>query len=227
MCGRYTITINPDAVQQELGLASMPEQFQPRYNAAPTQPVVVVADGEGRKAEMMRWGLIPSWAKDMEIGNRLINARSETITEKPSFRNAFNKRRCLVLADGFYEWQKNAGPKGHSQPYYFKLANNKPFAFAGLWEFWRSPEGIEIRSCTIITCEANELVKPVHERMPVMLTGEAMWDWLGGGAPGGAPGDLLALLRPYAPEAMQRYPVASLVNRPETDSPELVLPVAV
>ncbi len=223
MCGRYTITIDANTVQQELGVVSMPENYQPRYNVAPSQPVAVVADAVGRRAEMMRWGLIPSWAKDMEIGNRLINARSETLIEKPSVRNAFNKRRCLILADGFYEWQKGGGPRGRSQPYYFKREDGKPFAFAGLWEFWKSPAGDAIRSCTIITCDANDLVKPVHERMPVMLSGDALWAWLDNIPQN----DLLALLRPYPPEAMVRYPVAPLVNRPEIDSPDLVLPVAV
>ncbi len=221
MCGRYTITVNPETVQKELNLASMPEQFQPRHNIAPTQPVAVVADSAGRNAEMMRWGLIPFWAKDPEIGSRLINARSETISEKPAFKNAFVKRRCLVLADGFFEWQKGGGPNGRSQPYYFKLADGKPFAFAGLWEFWKSPAGEEIRSCTIITCPANELVRPVHERMPVMLAGDELWAWLDGASAR----DLQALLRPYPPEKMVTYPVAPLVNRPEIDSPELVQPV--
>lgn len=221
MCGRYTITVNPETVQQELGLASMPADFQPRYNVAPTQPVAVVADAEGRRAEMMRWGLIPSWAKDIEIGSKMINARSETITEKPSFRNAFMKRRCLVLADGFYEWQKGGGPRGRSQPYYFKLEDGQPFAFAGLWEFWKSPQGEAIRSCTIITCPANDIVRPVHERMPVMLTGDALWAWM----EGTSAADLQAMLKPYPPQKMHSYPVAPLVNRPELDSSELVQPV--
>src|SRR5512135_3759995 len=179
MCGRYTITVNADTVQKEMNLTSMPDQFQPRYNAAPSQPVAVVADGENRRAEMMRWGLIPFWAKDPAIGSRLINARSETIVEKPAFKNAFAKRRCLILADGFYEWQKGAGPKGRAQPFLFKLEDDKPFAFAGLWEFWKDPEGETLNTCTIITTAANELVRPVHERMPVMLSGDAMWAWLG------------------------------------------------
>lgn len=212
MCGRYTITFDADSMQQELDLASMPEEYQRRYNVAPSQPVAVVADAAGRKAEMMRWGLIPSWAKDMEIGNRLINARSETIIEKPSFKNAFNKRRCLVLADGFYEWQKGGAPGGRSQPYYFKRENGKPFAFAGLWEYWKSPQGEDIRSCTIITCAANELVRPVHDRMPVMLSGDALWAWMGEGSQQ----DLLALLRPYPPEAMVRYPVAPWSTAPRS-----------
>jgi putative SOS response-associated peptidase YedK len=202
----------------------MPDDFQPRYNVAPTQPVAVVANTGERKAEWMRWGLIPFWAKDASIGSRLINARSETIHEKPAFKNAFNKRRCLVLADGFYEWKKGAGPNGRSQPYYFKRADGKPFAFAGLWEFWRGPEGAqnaeEVRTCTIITTEANGLVKPVHERMPVMLSGDDLWAWLGEESLVA----LHALLRPYPEAEMVCHPVSAMVNRPDLDQPDLILP---
>ncbi|HEX9018686.1 MAG TPA: SOS response-associated peptidase [Anaerolineaceae bacterium] len=218
MCGRFTITIKASEARDDLDGIEMPEGYAPRFNVAPTQPVAVVADAASRKAEWMRWGLIPFWAKDETIGSRLINARSETIIEKPAFKNAFQKRRCLVLADGFYEWQKGAGPKGRSQPYYFKRADGKPFAFAGLWEFWRSPEGAEVRSFTIITTEANGVVRPVHDRMPVMLDHETMWDWMGAGQPH----DLLALLKPYPEAAMTTYPVSAMVNRPEIDAPELV-----
>jgi putative SOS response-associated peptidase YedK len=221
MCGRYTITIDPETAREDLGLAQMPADYQPRYNVAPTQPVAVVANTSERKAEWMRWGLIPFWAKDPAIGSRLINARSETIIEKPAFKNAFSKRRCLVLADGFYEWKKGAGAKGRAQPYYFKRVDGKPFAFAGLWEFWRSPEGEDVRSCTIITTEANGLVKPVHERMPVMLSGDSLWAWLGEGQPG----ELLDLLKPYPEKEMACFPVSTLVNRPELDIPDLVLPI--
>jgi len=221
MCGRYTITIDAESAREEFGLTQMPDDFHPRYNVAPTQPVAVVANNGERRAEWMRWGLIPFWAKDPTIGSRLINARSETLTEKPAFKNAFNKRRCLVLADGFYEWKKGAGPQGRSQPYLFKRADGKPFAFAGLWEFWRSPEGEEVRSCTIITTEANEVVQPVHERMPVMLSGDALWEWLGE-----EPNkQLVELLRPYPAEAMTAHLVSPMVNRPELDIPDLVLPV--
>lgn len=220
MCGRYTITINADTAREDLGLASMPDDFQPRYNVAPSQPVAVVANTGERKAEWMRWGLIPFWAKDPAIGNRLINARSETVMEKPAFKNAFNKRRCLVLADGFYEWQKGAGPKGRSQPYLFKRADGKAFAFAGLWEFWRSPEGAELRTCTIITTEANGVVRPVHERMPVMLSGDALWGWL----EDDQPDFLMSLLKPYPEEELVAHPVSPMVNRPELDIPDLVVP---
>jgi putative SOS response-associated peptidase YedK len=221
MCGRFTITISADTAQQELGIVEMPDNYQANYNAAPSQKIAVVADPVQRKAEWMRWGLIPSWAKDPTIGNRLINARAETLVEKPSFRNAYNKRRCLILADGFYEWQKGGGPGGRSQPFYFRREDGKPFAFAGLWEFWRSPEGDGIRTTTIITCAANECVKPVHDRMPVMLSGDALWDWLELDQPIALQG----LLRPYPADQMTRFPVSTLVNKPEINSPELVEPV--
>lgn len=223
MCGRYTITINADTVREDLGIAQMPVDYHERYNVAPTQPVAVVADGESRKAEWMRWGLIPFWAKDPSIGSRLINARAETLNEKPAFKNALAKRRCLVLADGFYEWQKGAGAKGRAQPFLFKLENDKPFAFAGLWEFWKTPDGETLNTCTIITTNANELVKPVHERMPVMLSGDAMWAWLAQESTQ----DHLALLKPYDADAMKAYPVSTQVNRTELDVPELVQPVRV
>lgn len=227
MCGRYTITINPESAREDLGVVSMPPDYQPRYNVAPTQPIAVVADAGTRRAEWMRWGLIPFWAKDISIGSRMINARSETLMEKPAFRNAFTKRRCIVLADGFYEWQKGAGTRGRAQPYYFKRADGKPFAFAGLWEFWKAPAGApnageEIRSCTIITTNANDIVAPVHERMPVMLSGDAVWDWL----KLDQPGDLMNLLKPYPSSDMTCFMVSPMVNKPEIDSPQLVLPAA-
>lgn len=221
MCGRYTITIDADSAREDLGIVQMPADFTPRFNVAPTQPIAVVADANTRAAEWMRWGLIPSWAKDPSIGSKLINARAETVNEKPSFRAAFAKRRCLILADGFYEWQKGAGAKGRSQPYYFRREDGKPFAFAGLWEFWKSPEGEPIRSATIITTAANDLVRPVHERMPVMLSGDDLWTWL----EGASESDLLALLKPYPPEQMMRFPVSPMVNRPEYDRPDLIAQV--
>lgn len=220
MCGRFTITVQPNAVTQALNGVTMPDQYHPRYNVAPTQQVAVVTSAENRQAEWMRWGLIPFWAKDPSIASRLINARSETVMEKPAFKNAFQKRRCLLVADGFYEWQKG-GPRGRSQPFYFQREDGQPFAFAGLWESWKSPEGEDVRTCTLITCEANDCVAPVHERMPVMLTGDRLWDWLRLDEPF----QLQALLRPYE-GPMKRHPVAPLVNRPELDQPDLVLPLA-
>lgn len=220
MCGRYTITISADQAREDLGIIRMPEEYKPHYNVAPTQPVVVVKNLVDRSGQWMRWGLIPFWAKYPIIGSKLINARSETVSEKPAFKYAFQKRRCLILADGFYEWKRGVEPGRRSQPYYFHLEGNKPFAFAGLWETWRSSESSEVSSCTIITCPANDLVKPVHDRMPVMLSGDSMWAWLSGDQPAA----LHSLLRPYPADQMAAYPVSSLVNRPELDIPDLVLP---
>lgn len=222
MCGRFTITLDADSVREGLDLREMPADFIPRYNVAPSQPVAVVTSASERQARWMRWGLIPFWAKDPEIGNKMINARSETLAEKPSFRNAFSKQRCLVLADGFYEWQKPPKP-ARTQPYLFRRAGGEPFAFAGLWEMWRSPEGLDIYSCTIITCDANSVVSPVHPRMPVMLSGESMWAWLDLNRPS----ELAALLKPYPADQMVRHPVSTLVNKPDLDIPALVAPLAV
>lgn len=222
MCGRFTLAIDAEELQEDFGLTAVPVEWSARYNLAPTQSVVVVASADLRQAEWMRWGLIPSWAKDMEIGSRMINARAETLLEKPSFKNAFLRRRCLILADGFYEWKKSIQGKLPSVPYYFQLKDGKPFAFAGLWEFWRSPEGAEIRSCTIITCPPNELVADVHDRMPVILSRESMWNWL---KP--APAEqLTAFLRPFAASEMQTYPVSRSVNSPDHDGSDLILPTA-
>ncbi len=217
MCGRFTITLEAADLEQDLGVAEMPVDWQPRYNVAPTQPVAAVLDATSRRAEWLRWGLIPTWAKDPAIGSRLINARSETITEKPSFRSAFSRRRCLILADGFYEWKRQPDQKGPSQPFYFHRADRKPFAFAGLWETWKPPEGEVIRSCTIITCEANEVVSPIHDRMPVILSGGQMWQWL----EPGTPETLTGFLKPYPAQWMATYPISRAVNDANRESPEL------
>lgn len=195
--------------------------LEPRYNIAPTQPVAVVRlDREGRRREftLMRWGLIPSWAKDIGIGNRLINARAETLTEKPAFRTAFRRRRCLIPADGFYEWQKQATRK---QPYFIGLPDRRPFAFAGLWEHWEGADGSVLDSCTIITTAANERVRVLHDRMPVILERADFADWLN---PSTTLDRLLHLLRPY-PFEMLLYPVSTLVNAPENDRPECIVPL--
>ena len=219
MCGRYSLTLEPVELRQAFGLSMMPEEWVPRYNIAPTQPVAVITDAAARRVEFMRWGLVPSWAKDISIGSKLINARAETVTEKPSFRSAFVHRRCLILADGFYEWQKT-GTKSPSVPYYFRLEDGGPFAFAGLWEFWQSPEGDELKTCTIITTEANDRVAPVHDRMPVILNPQIAWDWLSDGSNE----SLLKLLRPYPAEEMSAYRVSRLVNNTEKDTVALIKP---
>ena len=221
MCGRFTLTIEAAAIQQEFDLGKMPEQWIPRYNVAPTQPVVVVTDAKNRDVTFMHWGLIPSWAKDVSIASRLINARAETLVEKPSFRNAFKRRRCLILADGFYEWHRPKGKSGPAIPYYFYREEHKPFAFAGLWEIWQSSQGDELLSTTIVTCEPNEVVKPVHSRMPVILKDEDMWDWV-------KPAEQLvhqSMLQPYPSELLKSHPVSSAVNSPHNDTADCVLPV--
>lgn len=214
MCGRFTQTQSGIAIAQAFQLTEAPA-LQPRYNIAPTQAIAVVKalSDSGRQLQLLRWGLIPAWSKDSSIGARLINARAETVAEKPAFRNAFKKRRCLVVADGFYEWQRLAGKK---QPYYFHLSQKQPFAFAGLWEHWQDKDGTEIQSCTILTTEANELLSPIHDRMPVILPPQAYDQWLDPDLQDTR--QLQSWLRPYAAEAMATYPVSLEVNRPGNDS---------
>jgi putative SOS response-associated peptidase YedK len=218
MCGRYTLKTPAEALAQQFDLAETPD-LTPRYNIAPTQQVAVVrADQAGRSCELMSWGLIPSWAKDPAIGGKLINARSETAAEKPSFRSAMRQRRCLVLADGFYEWQASAG-KG-KQPFYFTLADEQPFAMAGLWEAWSAPDGSTRHTCTILTTSANELLTPIHDRMPVILPPEAYARWLD---PGMRHAEALYdLLGPFPADAMRARPVSTLVNRVANNGPELI-----
>ena len=220
MCGRFTLMIDAEELQAEYGLQAVPANHVPRYNIAPSQPIGVIKDWPVRSLDWMRWGLVPHWAKDPAIGNTLINARAETAHEKPSFRAAFARRRCLIPADGFYEWQKAPMGKGPSTPYFFYATDHKPFAFAGLWELWQASDGSEIQTCTILTTAANSLVAPVHERMPVMLSGSALGQWL---APA-APSSLSALLKPYPASLMSAHPVSAMVNSPFQDRPELVIP---
>jgi putative SOS response-associated peptidase YedK len=219
MCGRFTLITNLGAIAKRFGVSRFLEEVGPRYNAAPTQTVIVVNDDGARRLTQMRWGLIPSWAKDPAIGNRMINARAETAATKPAFRVALRKRRCLIPGDGFYEWKPTGRRK---QPVYIALKSREPFGFAGLWESWTSPKGEEIRSCTIITTEANELLKPIHDRMPVILTRDAEAVWLDPTTEDAA--KLLSLLKPYPEEGMEVYPVSRLVNSPENDSPDCIEP---
>ncbi|MCI0520039.1 MAG: SOS response-associated peptidase [Chloroflexi bacterium] len=222
MCGRFTLTADIPALQELFPWLSFPADLTPRYNIAPSQPVAVIAnDGENR-LDFYSWGLIPSWAKDPSIGNKMINARAETLQEKPSFRAAFRRRRCLILADGFYEWrQEAAGPK---TPMYIRLASAAPFAFAGLWETWNAPDGSQILSTAIITTSPNELMASIHNRMPVILPQAAHAQWLQPGE--GDPAALQALLAPYAAAEMTAFPVSRLVNDPKNDRRECLLPVA-
>jgi len=220
MCGRFTLTLDPGELQELLDLGPFVHIVQPRYNIAPSQPIPIVKDSIKREVELYRWGLVPSWADDPNIGNRMINARSETAYEKPSFRAAFKRRRCLILADGFFEW--HADQKGAPKtPYLFKLKNDYPFTFAGLYEHWQAPEGGELHTCTILTCQPNDLVKDYHNRMPVMLGEEARWHWLADDADENA---LLELLTPYPAEEMKCYAVSREVNSPQNDRPEILAP---
>lgn len=213
MCGRFTLSSPADVVAELFELAEVPE-LRPRYNIAPTQSVVAVTsslDGE-RTLSLFQWGLIPSWARDPSIGSRLINARAETVATKPSFRSAIKCRRCLIVADGFYEWKKH---ERHKQPYYIRMRNGTPFAFAGLWERWQGATGDAVDSCTIITTEPNSLLADLHHRMPVILDRADYGAWLDPNR--GADQQILALLRPCPDEPMEAYPVTTHVNRPAND----------
>jgi putative SOS response-associated peptidase YedK len=223
MCGRFTLIAEPERVKEVFNISDTSNcQWEARYNIAPTQNIAtVVYNSETKKRECrsLRWGLIPSWSKDSKMAARTINARAETLAEKPSFRSAFKRRRCLIIADGFYEWKKVETKK---QPYYFQLQDNQPFAFAGLWEEWLSPEDEKITSCTIVTTEANELLQQIHHRMPVILPQSDYETWLD---PQQNNTELLQkLLRPYGAEEMSAYRVSTKVNSPYHTSPECITP---
>jgi putative SOS response-associated peptidase YedK len=223
MCGRFTLTTTPEQLRAAFSGLIVPNEIQPRYNITPTQPVAVVPNDSKFQVDYYIWGLIPSWAKDPHISVRLMNARGESLAEKPSFRTAFRRRRCLVLADGFYEWRQEPDHRSKT-PMYIKLQTGKPFAFAGLWENWQSPDGSNILSCTIITTEPNSLMESIHNRMPVILPEEVIPEWLEPREP-----DLhrlQELLVPYPANLMSAYPVSTLVNNPVNDNPRCIEPVA-
>ncbi len=223
MCGRFTLTASATALAQQFNLADIPAR-SPRYNVAPTQEVLAVVrrpDASKRQARLLRWGLIPMWVEGPAVGSRMINARAETVATKPAFRRAFRERRCLILADGFYEWQRREGRK---QPFYIRLDDGQPFAFAGLWERWVPLDGQPLDSCTIITTTSNDLVGRIHLRMPVILAPEDYDLWLDPGLH--EPECLQPLLRPYPAEEMVAYPVSTRVNNPADDTPDCTLPVA-
>lgn len=219
MCGRFTLTLDPGELQESLDLGPFLQLYQPRYNISPTQPIALVKDSETKAVELFRWGLVPSWAKDIAIGSKMINARSETITEKPSFRSAYKKRRCLILADGFFEWTARVSGRG-KEPFYFQIDNGVAFTFAGLYEIWHSPEGDQLPTCTIITCESNDLVKKYHNRMPVILSEEDRWKWLNLET---NPDSLQKMLTPFLASRMSVRRVSKAINNPINDSPEILL----
>jgi putative SOS response-associated peptidase YedK len=224
VCGRYSLTTAPEALRRLFDFDVTPN-LAPRYNIAPTQsaPVVrAIEGGAGRELAMMNWGLIPSWAKDAAIGNKMINARSETVARKPSFREAFRHRRCLVPADGFYEWRREGETK---QPFRIGMKGGKPFAFAGLWERWEgSGDGLAVETFTILTTEANRKLRPIHPRMPVILEPESYPTWLDT-SPENTDRSL-SVLKPFPIEPMAFYRVSTRVNSPRNDDPACVKPLS-
>ncbi|HMN27542.1 MAG TPA: SOS response-associated peptidase [Caldilineaceae bacterium] len=223
MCGRFTLNASPEQLAEIFDLPETPV-VEPRYNIAPTQPVAIVrVDPQSKRREwaLTYWGLVPSWSKDISIGAKLINARADTAPEKPSFRAAFKRRRCLVPATGFYEWQKQGSRK---QPYYITMRDEQPFGFAGLWEVWHGADGSELESCTILTTEPNELMATLHNRMPVIIAPEDYADWLGSGGDEKpqALDQLRHLLRAYPAEAMQARPVSTFVNNAQHEGPTCI-----
>jgi len=221
MCGRFTLTVDPAELEERFGNYTFPKKFAPRFNIAPTQPVLAIPNNDKFKADFFVWGLIPMWAKDPSIGSRLINARGETVAEKPSFRGSLKYKRCLILADGFYEWKAQPGRKSKT-PFLIHMKNRKPFAIAGLWDTWNSPDGSTIKSCTLITTEPNELMAMIHDRMPVILHPRDYAKWLDPSPQ--TPDQLLPMIKPFPADVMDAYPVSTLVNKASNDMPELVVP---
>ncbi len=222
MCGRFAYFVPYEQLTAHYGLTSAAPEFE-RYNIAPSQPILAVRQAQTgeREATMLKWGLIPHWAKDPTIGNRMINARGETVAEKPSFRTAFKRRRCIIPASGFYEWGPSSAGKW---PYYITPTDGPLLSFAGLWESWRTPEGEALESCTIITTTANATLARIHQRMPVCLPEASYADWLD---PEATSETCLKLLTPLPDAAFDVRPVAKTVNNPRNDSAELVEPVEI
>ncbi|MEO7793484.1 MAG: SOS response-associated peptidase [Thermoanaerobaculia bacterium] len=229
MCGRYVLTTPGEVLAQIFETSSPPEEvlkaIVPRYNISPTQQVPIVrsaaAPAATRELALVQWGLVPHWAKDRAIGNNLINARAETAAEKPSFRDAMKRRRCLIPADGFYEWQKLGKGK---QPFLLRLRDGSTFAFAGLWSQWKYPEsGVPLETCAILTTTPNELTATVHDRMPVILPPATWKRWLDDAPPSTPFTDLFV---PYSADLMEGYPVSRVVNSPAHDGPDCVEKIA-
>jgi putative SOS response-associated peptidase YedK len=221
MCGRFTLTMDLSELQELFPWIDFGVDHHPRYNIAPSQSILAIPNTGDNKAQLFRWGLIPHWAKDPSIGNKMINARGETVSEKPSFKNAYKKKRCLIPADGFYEWKKEGTGK---TPYLIRLKSNQPFMLAGLWEKWEPPDEEPIYSCTIITTEANELLKSIHPRMPVILEPSSYDLWLDNATQ--ITVQLDGLLVPFNDQEMETFPVSKVVNNPRNDSDECVKPAA-
>jgi putative SOS response-associated peptidase YedK len=221
MCGRFTLTATIEEIMDRFEVQSFLEQeyYSPSYNIAPSQSVLaVINDGKSNRMGFLKWGLIPTWTKDMSIGNKMINARAETLSEKPSFRNAFKKKRCLIIADSFYEWQRHDDKS--KTPMRIQLKAKKLFAMAGIWENWKSPEGKALYSCSVITTGPNELMKDIHDRMPAILKPDDEKIWLD---PSISDLDYLyQFLKPLDENLMDAYEVSSLVNSPKNNSIDLI-----
>jgi len=216
MCGRSSLSITVDVLTTRFDAMPAPGvEIQPRHNIAPGQDLAAVQNDAPEEIDMLEWGFIPHWADDPDDVPNPINARSETAHEKPMFKEAFEKRRCLILADGFYEW---AGRRGSKQPYRIERVDRDPYAYAGLWETWVAADGSSRATCTILTTDANDVVEDIHDRMPVMLEPEEEKIWLNGGGVD----ELQALCDPYPAEELQAYPVSKRVNNPQYDSPDLL-----
>src|SRR6185295_6380823 len=220
MCGRFTLRASPRLVEEAIGLYAGLDDFKPRFNIAPTQSILVLHHREGEEKprySRMRWGLVPSWAGDVSNGNRLLNARSDGVATKPSFRSAFKRRRCLVIADGFYEWKAGETKKTPKQPFHMHRPDNRPFAFAGLWEHWEKGE-TPVESCTIITTDANGFMQPLHNRMPVILGAADYGKWMDPAVQ--EPGLVLPLLMPCPDDWLAMRPVSTVVNNARNETPE-------
>lgn len=219
MCSRFSIIQGEEELRERFGFEPEGLEWEPRYNFAPSQDGAVVLQDGMRRLRLMRWGLVPSWAKEIKSGYKAINARSETLAQKPMFKGLLKDKRCLVLADGFYEWRKTASGK---KPLRYVLKNRSPFAFAGLWDRWRDSGGQELYTFTIFTTRANELIQPVHERMPVILKPEHEQAWLDRKLKD--PETLSGLLEPYPSDLMEGYPVSPACNSPAREGPECIQP---
>ncbi len=218
MCGRYAIVLVGDGtLQRRFSIEELLDDPAPRFNVAPTQTLPVITRNSPNRVEMMRWGLIPSWAKDAGIGSKMINARAETVAEKPAFRRSLRSRRCLVPASGFFEWKRDGESK---TPHFIHLPDEPLFAFAGLYDVWRDPDGRTVQSYTVLTTQPNELMAEIHNRMPVILRREDEDEWLD--PANTEPEHLLPLLRPYPAHDMAAYPVSRMVNSPMNDAPHVL-----
>lgn len=214
MCGRFSLTTEEDKIERLFNVSVDRRMYVPRYNGAPTQKMAVITDKDPGILSFLRWGLVPFWAKDPSVGARMINARSESILEKPSFRNAFRKRRCLVLADSFFEWKKSGKQK---IPYRIMMEDENPFAMAGIWEEWKDAEDRPLHTFSIITTGANELMKGIHHRMPAILNPDIREDYLRAD-----PEHALEMLRPFDPSPMKAYTISTRVNKAVNDDPSIL-----